>query len=48
QQYFRERPPPIIKAVEGESIVLKCIVSNQGGSVQWSKDGFVLGMFRSH
>ncbi|RWS14166.1 nephrin-like protein, partial [Dinothrombium tinctorium] len=47
QQYFRERPQPMVEVVEGDSLVLKCVIGNQAGAVQWSKDGFVLGYERS-
>lgn len=34
-------------AIEGSTVVLQCVVGNQHGSVQWAKDGFVLGYDRN-
>ncbi|MPC23789.1 Nephrin [Portunus trituberculatus] len=31
---------------EGDSVVLRCIIANQRGKVQWTKDGFALGFHR--
>lgn len=45
QQNFRVRPQAR-EVIEGHSVELMCEVSNQAGPVQWSKDGFVLGVFR--
>ncbi|XP_054719088.1 nephrin-like [Uloborus diversus] len=45
QQYFRVKPQDS-SVVEGQSIELQCRIGNQAGSVQWSKDGFVLGFDR--
>jgi len=43
QQYFRLKPQDV-NATEKETIILLCEVGNLGGLVQWSKDGFLLGM----
>lgn len=32
--------------IEGATVVLQCVVGNQRGPVQWSKDGFLLGYDR--
>ncbi|KAG8196719.1 hypothetical protein JTE90_023227 [Oedothorax gibbosus] len=45
QQYFKVKPQST-SVVEGQSIELQCRIGNQAGSVQWSKDGFVLGFDR--
>lgn len=42
QQYFRVKPQDT-SVIEGQTIELQCRIGNQAGSVQWSKDGFVLG-----
>ncbi|RWS06549.1 nephrin-like protein, partial [Dinothrombium tinctorium] len=42
QQFFRIRPNDE-KVVKSSDIELQCNVANQAGSVQWSKDGFLLG-----
>lgn len=42
QQYFKVKPQST-SVVEGQTIELQCRIGNQAGSVQWSKDGFVLG-----
>ena len=41
-QHFRVRPRDQ-SVKEGASVTLKCEVGEQGGRVQWAKDGFVLG-----
>ncbi|XP_022254721.1 nephrin-like isoform X2 [Limulus polyphemus] len=46
QQYFRTRPEDT-SVTEGQTAELRCEVEHQAGSVQWSKDGFVLGFDRS-
>ncbi|XP_055938972.1 nephrin-like isoform X2 [Argiope bruennichi] len=45
QQYFRVKPQNTA-VVEGQTVELQCRIGNQAGSVQWSKDGFVLGFDR--
>lgn len=47
QQYFRVKPQNTA-VVEGQTVELQCRIGNQAGSVQWSKDGFVLGKFLFH
>lgn len=42
QQYFRILPKDV-QVHEGGEAVLECEVSNIGGKVQWTKDGFALG-----
>lgn len=44
QQSFKTRPQPNVDVVEGGTVVLQCAIGNQRGSVQWAKDGFVLGI----
>jgi hypothetical protein len=44
QQYFKTRPQPNVDVIEGGSVILQCAIGNQKGSVQWAKDGFVLGL----
>ncbi|KAF2365956.1 Immunoglobulin I-set [Trinorchestia longiramus] len=46
KQHFRKRPSDV-EVKQGTTAVLKCEVGNQGGRVQWAKDGFVLGFNRS-
>ncbi|XP_018024106.1 nephrin isoform X2 [Hyalella azteca] len=46
KQHFRKRPSDL-QVKQGSTAVLKCEVGNQGGRVQWAKDGFVLGFNRS-
>ncbi|KAA0192458.1 hypothetical protein HAZT_HAZT003742 [Hyalella azteca] len=41
KQHFRKRPSDL-QVKQGSTAVLKCEVGNQGGRVQWAKDGFVL------
>ncbi|XP_042902394.1 nephrin isoform X3 [Parasteatoda tepidariorum] len=45
QQYFRVKPQNT-DVVQGQTVELQCRIGNQAGSVQWSKDGFVLGFDR--
>ncbi|XP_067126819.1 nephrin-like isoform X3 [Centruroides vittatus] len=40
-QYFRVSPKDT-ETVEGQNVELHCLIGNQAGSVQWSKDGFLL------
>lgn len=44
QQYFRVQPRDV-KVHEGGEITLECEVANVAGQVQWTKDGFALGVF---
>ncbi|XP_015784363.1 nephrin-like [Tetranychus urticae] len=41
-QFFRVVPVDMT-VTEGDDVELECTVGNQKGSVQWSKDGFLLG-----
>ncbi|XP_053201824.1 nephrin-like isoform X2 [Panonychus citri] len=41
-QFFRVVPVDMT-ITEGDDVELECTVGNQKGSVQWSKDGFLLG-----
>lgn len=43
QQYFRVQPRDI-KVHEGGEAMLECEVANLAGQVQWTKDGFALGL----
>jgi len=45
QQYFTEQPKDVI-AVSGDRIVLPCQVESKQGLLQWTKDGFGLGVDR--
>ncbi|XP_071536670.1 nephrin-like [Panulirus ornatus] len=45
QQMFRVRPESV-QVLAGEDVVLKCVVENQQGKAQWTKDGFALGFQR--
>ncbi|XP_050708968.1 nephrin-like [Eriocheir sinensis] len=38
--------PESLVAREGEDVTLRCVVQNQRGKVQWTKDGFALGFHR--
>ncbi|CAD7011504.1 unnamed protein product [Ceratitis capitata] len=42
QQKFRVAPSDL-QVLEGAEAMMRCEVSNQAGSVQWTKDGFALG-----
>nr|XP_045611164.1 nephrin-like [Procambarus clarkii] len=44
-QVFRVRPESV-EVREGEDVTLKCVVDNQQGRAQWTKDGFALGFER--
>ena len=50
EQKFRVRPQSVVETYAGdnESIQLNCEVDNQGGIVQWTRNGFVLMGNRSH
>ncbi|XP_064104349.1 nephrin-like [Macrobrachium nipponense] len=39
--------PESVEVNLGEDVVLRCVVRNQQGKVQWTKDGFALGEFTS-
>ncbi|XP_071033778.1 synaptogenesis protein syg-2 [Parasteatoda tepidariorum] len=41
-QFFRVRPKDQ-ESKEGDEVEFKCHIGNRAGSVQWSKDGFLLG-----
>lgn len=43
-QFFRVVPVDMT-ITEGDDVELECTVGNQKGSVQWSKDGFLLGKY---
>ncbi|KAL8624534.1 hypothetical protein ACOMHN_005836 [Nucella lapillus] len=45
-QRFVERPQNT-SVVQGQTVVLKCVVADRAGSVQWVKDGFALGYDRA-
>ena len=45
QQFFRVRPRDT-SALEGEFVEFNCEISNLAGQVQWSKDGFLLGLYQ--
>lgn len=44
KQHFRAQPEDL-EVKQGTTAVLQCAVGNQGGRVQWAKDGFVLGEY---
>lgn len=44
QQYFRVQPRDV-KVHEGGEVTMECEVANLVGQVQWTKDGFALGVF---
>lgn len=46
-QEFHVQPDPLQSAVQDSTIVLKCIVKNREGQVQWTRGGFGLGTDRS-
>lgn len=43
QQYFRVKPKDVLAPV-GSNVTMVCEVENQSGKVQWTKDGFALGL----
>ncbi|KAK3870388.1 hypothetical protein Pcinc_024381 [Petrolisthes cinctipes] len=45
QQKFVVRPKSV-SVMEGEDVMLRCVVDKQQGRVQWTKDGFALGFER--
>lgn len=45
QQYFRVKPQSNVEVIQGSTLNINCAVGGQSGSVQWSKNGFVLGKF---
>lgn len=47
QQYFRLYPSNV-KAPVGTDVTLQCEVENVSGKVQWTKDGYALGMENLH
>lgn len=46
QQKFRVTPHDL-QVLEGSEALLQCEVSNLAGQVQWTKDGFALGKFKT-
>ena len=46
-QSFRIAPQDV-SAVQGGSVQIRCVVDNLQGSVQWAKDGFVLGKIHKY
>ncbi|XP_069977516.1 nephrin-like [Penaeus vannamei] len=44
-QKFRVKPESV-EVTEGEDVRLRCVVENQQGKAQWTKDGFALGFER--
>nr|XP_053633999.1 nephrin-like [Cherax quadricarinatus] len=42
---FQVRPSSV-QVMTGEDVVLRCVVANQQGKAQWTKDGFALGFER--
>ncbi|XP_037789830.1 kin of IRRE-like protein 2 [Penaeus monodon] len=44
-QKFRVKPESV-EVTEGEDVRLSCVVENQQGKAQWTKDGFALGFER--
>lgn len=45
QQKFRVTPHDL-QVLEGSEAMLRCEVSNLAGQVQWTKDGFALGLYK--
>ncbi|KAH9491414.1 hypothetical protein Btru_031278 [Bulinus truncatus] len=45
-QYFQERPKDT-NVIRGQTAVLKCVIGDRKGAVQWTKDGFSLGFNRT-
>ncbi|XP_071534279.1 nephrin-like isoform X2 [Panulirus ornatus] len=45
EQLFRVTPVSV-QVKTGEDVFLRCVVDNQQGNVQWTKDGFALGFER--
>lgn len=43
-QFFRIKPSNV-QVLEEEDVEFECAVANLQGSVQWSKDGFLLGIY---
>ena len=43
-QRFDERPQNT-SVVQGQTVVLKCVIEDRAGRVQWVKDGFALGTY---
>ena len=41
-QRFQERPQNS-SVIQGQTVVLKCVVLDRTGRIQWVKDGFALG-----
>lgn len=46
QQKFRVTPHDL-QVLEGSEAMLRCEVSNLAGQVQWTKDGFALGLYNN-
>ncbi|KAK7106268.1 nephrin-like isoform X2 [Littorina saxatilis] len=44
-QRFQERPQDS-SVIQGQTVVLKCVVADRVGRIQWVKDGFALGYDR--
>lgn len=44
QEFYKQ--PTNQSAVEGSTVVLRCIIKNRVGKVQWTRGGFGLGMKR--
>lgn len=38
--------PDNMAAIRGSNIILKCLIKNRGGNVQWTRAGFGLGIQR--
>lgn len=45
QEFYRQ--PTNASEVQGQTVVLRCIIKNCGGKVQWTRGGFGLGTERS-
>ncbi|CAG5131926.1 unnamed protein product, partial [Candidula unifasciata] len=45
-QYFQEVPRDT-NVIRGQTAVLKCVIGDRKGAVQWTKDGFSLGFNRT-
>ncbi|XP_041373934.1 nephrin-like isoform X2 [Gigantopelta aegis] len=46
KQKFRETPQNT-SVIQGQTAILRCIVINRVGNIQWTKDGFALGFDRT-
>ena len=43
KQSWNTKPDPKMSVVQGQSVLIKCVIDDLKGSVQWTKNGFALG-----